>query len=127
MGRFAEDATLLRPLLPIRFPNNTGNVQAAGLVDSGADVNILPYSLGLAIGLQFDEHLPIEPPSGNLRRYEARRAEILCTVGMFDPVQLLFVWTTSPEAPLILGQLNFFLEFNVCLFRSKGMFEIQPK
>ena len=31
------------------------------------------------------------------------------------------------NAPLILGQANFFLEFDVCFYRSKLEFEIKPK
>ena len=29
--------------------------------------------------------------------------------------------------PLLLGQVNFFMEFDVCLFRSGGSFEVRPK
>src|SRR4051794_10924456 len=97
MGRFAEDINFLRPLLPVTFSNNAENIQAAGLVDTGADVNILPYRLGLAIGIQWDDHLPIEPPSGNLRRYEARRAEIICTVGMFAPYSFCLFGRLRPK------------------------------
>jgi hypothetical protein len=42
----------------------------------------------------------------------------------FEPVNLTFAWTRSPNAPLILGQMNFFLEFNVCFFRTESAFEL---
>jgi hypothetical protein len=36
--------------------------------------------------------------------------------------------TTDPsQAPLILGQTNFFMEFDVCFYRSKLEFDIKPK
>ncbi|NER98249.1 MAG: hypothetical protein F6J86_31225 [Symploca sp. SIO1B1] len=40
---------------------------------------------------------------------------------------LAFAWTSSLKAPLILGQTNCFMEFDVCFYRSKMEFEIKPK
>jgi hypothetical protein len=48
-------------------------------------------------------------------------------VAEFPPVRLAFAWTQARDVPLILGQANFFLEFDVCFFRSRMMFEIAPK
>jgi hypothetical protein len=57
-----------------------------------------------------------------------RRGVVLsATVGPFAPVRLAFAWTRAENVPLILGQMNFFLEFEVCFFRARGLFEIQPK
>ena len=47
-------------------------------------------------------------------------------IGDFDPVQLVFAWTMA-EVPLILGQTNFFMEFDICFYRSKLEFEIMHK
>ncbi|MEQ9621586.1 MAG: hypothetical protein RLO37_06490 [Coleofasciculus chthonoplastes F1-TOW-03] len=41
--------------------------------------------------------------------------------------ELLFAWVQRPNTPLILGQTNFFLEFDVCFYRSKLEFEVKPK
>jgi hypothetical protein len=48
-------------------------------------------------------------------------------VSKFAPVRLAFAWTQATEVPLILGQVNFFLEFDVCFFRSQDMFEVKSK
>ena len=52
-----------------------------------------------------------------------QRAEI----GDFAPVRLAFAWVQSPNAPLILGQTNFFMEFEVCFYRSSLEFEGKPR
>ena len=39
-------------------------------------------------------------------------------------VRLAFAWVNSDSIPVILGQINFFLEFDVCFYRSKGMFDV---
>ena len=33
----------------------------------------------------------------------------------------------STNVPLILGQANFFFEFEACFFRARSEFEIRPK
>jgi hypothetical protein len=42
-------------------------------------------------------------------------------------VQLVFAWSLSDDAPLLLGRMNFFLEFDVCFYRSQLAFEVCPK
>ncbi|GAP99242.1 hypothetical protein [Leptolyngbya sp. NIES-2104] len=41
-----------------------------------------------------------------------------------DPVRLAFAWTQSAQVPLILGQTNFFREFEICFERSRQTIEI---
>lgn len=45
----------------------------------------------------------------------------------FATTKLAFAWTQAENVPLILGQTNFFLEFEVCFYRAKGQFEITVK
>ena len=48
-------------------------------------------------------------------------------VASFPPVEFAFAWTQATDVPMILGQVNFFMEFDVCFFRSQAAFEITPK
>jgi hypothetical protein len=52
---------------------------------------------------------------------------LTAVVGQFAPVQLAFAWVRTEDVPLVLGNLNFFAEFDVCFFRSTGAFELRPK
>ncbi len=122
----ARGETALRPLLSIVLSHDPRTVEASGLLDTGADVNVLPYSLGIELGLSWDVQSPLTPPSGNLSRYEARGVVLNAVVDFFAPVRLAFAWTRAENAPLILGQVNFFMEFDVCFFRARGLFEVQP-
>ena len=40
-------------------------------------------------------------------------------------MRLAFAWTNSNDLPVILGQVNFFFEFDVCFLRSRLLFEIR--
>ena len=102
-------------------------VETVGLVDSGATINVLPYELGLQLGSIWDERKAIIRLTGNLGNQQAIPFSVVAQIGEFEPVKLVFAWTNSPNVPLILGQINFFLEFDVYFYRSKSEFEIQPK
>jgi hypothetical protein len=49
------------------------------------------------------------------------------TVEQFPTVDLAFAWTQDKYAPLILGQMNFFLAFDVCFYGYDLAFEISQK
>ena len=65
--------------------------------------------------------------SGNLANYPAKGILLEAEVSNFVPVRLAFAWTQAENIPLILGQVNFFLEFDVCFFRSQNVFEIERR
>jgi len=115
------------PYLPLTLTYKTQSVEIIALLDTGASVNILPYDVGLQLGAVWEEQtVPVEL-SGNLGCLEARGLVLSATVAEFSPVLLAFAWTESREAPLILGQMNFFAEFDVCFYRFDLAFELRPR
>jgi hypothetical protein len=115
------------PRIPLTLQQGDRVIETVGLVDSGATVNVLPYELGLQLGSVWDERKAIIRLTGNLGNQQAIPFPVMSQIGEFQPIKLVFAWTNSPNAPLILGQTNFFLEFDVCFYRSKSEFEIKPK
>lgn len=115
------------PRLPVSLCREDHRVEAIGLVDSGATVNVLPYDLGLQLGGVWDDRRAIIQLAGNLSSQSAMPFAAIAYVGEFPPTELVFAWVRSPNAPLIFGQTNFFLEFDVCFYRSKSEFEVNLK
>jgi hypothetical protein len=115
------------PRLPLTIHREGRTVEALGLVDSGATVNVMPYELGLQLGATWEGNRAIIQLAGNLGSQSAMPLFAMAQVGDIAPVQLAFAWTQHPNAPLILGQANFFMEFDVCFYRSKMEFEVKPK
>jgi hypothetical protein len=101
-------------------------VEGTGLLDTGAAVNVLPYSLGLQLGAVWEQQTTPVRLRGNLANYEARGVVLLGPVGQFAPVRLVFAWTATDDVPVILGMMNFFLEYDVCFYRSRLYFELRP-
>lgn len=116
-----------RPFLPIALTNGDRIIMAEGLLDTGAMVNVLPYELGLELGFVWSQQkIPLDL-AGNLAQHESRAVVIQAIVGQFEPVQLVFAWTKAMGIPILLGQVNFFIEFDVCFHRSQLNFEVSPK
>lgn len=116
-----------RPYLPISLSFKGTAVGSIGLLDSGAMVNVLPYSIGVELGAIWNEQTTQLQLTGNLAQVEARVLLVDAKIGTFPSVRLAFAWTKTDNVPLLLGQINFFKEFNVCFYRSELAFDISPK
>ena len=65
--------------------------------------------------------------TGALANYEARASFVFASNSQItgpSSVQLAVAWTKSEDAPVIFGQTNFLMEFNVCFYRSQNIFEV---
>jgi hypothetical protein len=113
--------------LPITLINGNRSLAVLGLLDSGSTVSVLPRTVGLQLGLLWEEQPTPIYLTGSLAKLPARGVIIEGVVGEFSRVELAFAWTQADNVPILLGQMNFFMEFNVCFFRAKLEFEIKPK
>ncbi|AFY48487.1 hypothetical protein Nos7524_2653 [Nostoc sp. PCC 7524] len=116
-----------RPYMPLVLASQQCAITTSALLDTGATVNVLPYPIGLDLGYVWERQTATLNLTGNLAQYEARVVVIQATVGKFEPVQLVFAWTKAVQVPMILGQVNFFMEFDVCFYRSQLYFAVSPK
>lgn len=117
----------LRPLIPMQLAGHQATIAVTGLIDSGSDICVLPYGLGLDLGATWASQPLLGTLSGNLKGYEARGILLQATLGMLPPVELAFAWIQADHMPLILGQVTFFSEFDICFHRSQRFFEIGLK
>ncbi len=86
------------PRIPLRLRQGDRAVEALGLVDSGATVNVLPYEIGIELGAVWDESKAIIQLAGNLSNLPAMLSD-----------KLIFSWSlmcvsTVPNLNLILSQ-----------------------
>jgi hypothetical protein len=112
------------PFLPICLQSGSSRSEAIALLATGATVNVLPFQLGLELGLDWNQqNIPVTL-TGNLAQAKARGVVLQARVADFKPVKLVFAWSQSPDARLILGTMNFFLEFDVLFSAGKNHFKL---
>jgi hypothetical protein len=114
------------PYAPIMLQMGDRKVQVSALIDSGSTLNVLPFDVGLKLGAVWDEQIVPVRLGGNMAESEARGLVLTGQIEGFEPVRLAFAWSKSNRAPVILGQTNFFIEFDVRFCRSQMFFEIAP-
>jgi hypothetical protein len=119
---FSDDEAL--PTIPITLSHVGFSVSTNALLDTGSTVNLLPYDIGLHLGAIWEGQTVRLPLTGNLARVEARGLFVQVKIGNLEPVRLAFAWAQASQVPLILGQTNFFREFDVCFQRSRSTVEI---
>jgi hypothetical protein len=115
------------PKLPLILTYCNSSVEVSGLLDTGASVSVLPYSIGVQLGAIWEEQTVSVTLAGNLEPVAARGLLVSAQIGSFEPVRLVFAWSLSNDVPLLLGRMNFFLEFDVCFYRSQLVFDACPQ
>jgi hypothetical protein len=120
----AIGAASLAPMLPMTLQGRNA-VEILGLLDTGAAVNVLPLEVGRHLGFDWKQQTTLLGLSGILTSAEARLVIVDALVAEFTPVRLAFAWAETDDVPVVLGQTNFFQEFDACFFRSRAVFEIR--
>ena len=122
-------ATLM-PRLPITLALGNNSLEVIGLLDTGAAINVLPYSVGVTIGANWESQTTVVPLSGNLANVESRAIVLLASnpeITLNHSIRLAFAWVQTDNVPVLFGQMNFFLEFDVCFYRSQSVFDVRLK
>jgi hypothetical protein len=126
LSRFpALGAFGMAPLLSIEFEANGLQTRLHAIPDSGAMMNVLPHTVGVYLGFDWAQQTAPVTIGGALSSVEARLVDISVTVPGFAPIRMPFAWLVADAAPLLLGQVTFFDEFDVCFLRSRLVFEVR--
>ncbi|HCN28570.1 MAG TPA: hypothetical protein DIT64_07345 [Verrucomicrobiales bacterium] len=113
-------------MLPLTLRVNGLQHMALALVDSGADVNVLPWSIGASLGLVWQPNKATIRVAG-IAQGAAMPVLLSADFGDVQGATMAFAWCQTDSVPLVLGQTNFFMEFDICFFRSRGEFQIARK
>ncbi len=114
------------PRIEIHLSHGEELISVSALVDSGAAVNILPFDIGLKLGLTWETQTFPLNLEGTLANTQAHAVLLRAELDPFPSVEMAFAWANkpSPEIPMLLGQVNFFQEFNVFFYGHQQAFEI---
>lgn len=129
IGNSSQEISLM-PRLPLRLHLGNRFVEVNGLVDSGASVNVIPYSIGAELGADWNSQPVLPSLGGNLSEVEVRALAVMAShpqLTASEGVELLFAWAGTNNSRVIFGQINFFFQFDVCFFRTEQVFEVKTR
>ena len=116
---------MLMPMLPIRLERLERGFDTVALVDSGASISVLPHSIGLALGCNWDEAKKGVSLGGSYSSDDTRVIALNVFVPEFQKKAISFLWLPNDNARLLLGQAHFFQYFDVCFSGNKQEFYIR--
>ncbi len=110
--------TITRPVAEVIFIYNGTEISETVFVDSGADVTLIPKSLGEVLGFTIDKTDTINELYGIgeqgipivLKQLKIKVGDRLCDIRV--------AWALIEEVPLLLGRTDIFPRFNVCFKKN---------
>lgn len=72
------------PQMPLNLMYQSSELEVLALLDTGASVNVLPYSVGLQLGAVWEEQTTSVTLGGNLASVEAFCLLVSAQIGNFD-------------------------------------------
>jgi hypothetical protein len=114
------------PVVDVSLSHSSKSLTVTALIDSGAALNVLPFDVGLELGLVWEtQNVPLEM-GGVLAGTRAYAVLVQAEITTLPPVKLAFAWVNRPSTEIrtLLGQVNFFQEFDVHFYGHQQAFEI---
>lgn len=96
------------PFIQISLIRGERTILVPALVDSGASISVLPYDIGLQLGLEWENQSYPLDLTIFLQGAQAYGVALTGKIDPFPAVPLAFAWVQRSDVRLIPGQMNFF-------------------
>lgn len=111
--------SILRPVAALTFINNGKEIFESVYVDSGADISLIPKSVGEALGFKIEDIDKINEIKGIGERgipIIEKKVKIKIGDKLFG---IRVAWALIEEVPLLLGRTDIFNLFDICFKKNK--------
>jgi hypothetical protein len=119
---------ILKPFIPVRLIGPKNSETMLMLLDSGADLSLIPYSVGEAIGLELDMNNRSEIQGIGEGSVPYILSQVKLGIEEIEiPVRI--GWALIEEVPLLLGRLDVFGRFAIEFreFEDKILLKLQQE
>jgi len=109
----AQLGEILRPMADVVLEAKRHRVEVSMCVDSGADISMIPFRFGRALGFRqkpTDKILEIRGVSGGGVPYVIRRLNLIMNN---QRLSIRIAWALIEEVPLLLGRMDVFSKFKI--------------
>ena len=108
-----------RPVAKVYINSINGEwIPFAPYIDSGADITLIPYTLGLKLGFRISEEIiNLHGVRGIGLPVEIRKVKM--RIGNIE-LEPRVAWALIEEAPPLLGRLDIFDKFNITFKEKEG-------
>jgi len=107
------------PVCDVEFILNNKNASYFMVIDSGADISLIPKSVGEQLGFKRTQ-LKYLGGVGGRAGYYINYANVKIANKKFTAP---FAWMTNDDLPMLLGRQGIFSKFNICFKEKRGEVE----
>jgi hypothetical protein len=112
--------------IPLTLELGAVRAKVVAVLEPGAAYGVLPRSVGRRLGATWSRHtIPVLVP-GRRDPVQAIPLTVTGFVASFPAVPLAFAWASSDRVPVVLGQISFLHQFDVCLHHGRSHVEVRP-
>ncbi len=110
--------SILRPVAEVTFINNGKEILESAYIDSGADVSLMPRSMGDVLDFEIDKNDDIIEIKGISERgipVIIKKVKIKIGEKLIDS---RIAWALVEDVPLLLGRTDIFNIFDICFKKN---------
>ncbi len=115
-----------RPVANIKLQTRKGKwIKYEPFIDSGADITIIPYSVGKYLGFEIDENNLVHFHGVAGKQVPTILTRVKMKIGEIG-LEPRVAWALIEEAPPLLGRLDIFDKFNITFKEKEGKIIFVP-
>lgn len=117
---------ILRPMADIILETNRQKIEISMCVDSGADITMIPFRFGRALGFKqkpSDRILELRGVSGTGVPYIIKKVNLIINNKKL-PIRM--AWALMEEVPLLLGRMDVFNKFKITFDEKQELVTFHP-
>lgn len=123
-GRLGQ--VVKRPVALIEFQDVNGSwILKDFYIDSGADITLIPRSVGDLLGFELKQDETIEEIGGIAGKLPTVRRKVKIRIGK-NELDTEIAWALTEEVPLLLGRKDVFDTFYITFKQDKGLIVFEP-
>ncbi len=123
-GRLGQEVK--RPVALIEFQDTKGSwIPKDFYIDSGADITLIPRSVGDLLGFELKPDENIEEIGGIAGKLPTVRRQVKMKIGQKD-LKAEIAWALTEEVSLLLGRKDVFDSFYITFKQDKGLITFEP-
>jgi len=103
---------IFKPIVPVGIVGPKHNINVMMLLDSGADISMIPYSVGEVLGLELNMKTRSEAQGIGEGSVSYVLGSAILRIGHYE-IPARIGWALIEEIPLILGRLDIFRTLSI--------------
>jgi len=112
---------IFEPVIEVTLSHGENRVHHLMFLDSGADISLIPASLGLALGLSQEGQRAASVRSLRTERTGLRIVEVYLQIGDSTAIPIRVGWAENDDVPALLGRLDVFDHYTFELNHDRRM------